>query len=261
MLSAFGWTTVALLTLVIVVAGAMNGLAGFGFALVGTMALATMVDPATAVVFMIVPILAVNLSLVRDLSGDDLRTCGRRFGPLIGAALVGTVVGMVALSSIPSSPLRVGLGVLTLGFVATTQQYVPLPEWSPGDAGAVSRTPLGMLGVGSIFGVLFGGTNVGIQLIAYLRSFDLSHGLFVGVVALVFLGLNGIRVVVAGVLGLYPSGAVLGASIAAALPAVVGVAVGKRLRATVTERARRLVVLGLLTVVGVRLVGGGLGLL
>jgi uncharacterized membrane protein YfcA len=65
--------------------------------------------------------------------------------------------------------------------------------------------------------------------------------------------------VVAGVLGLYPSSAVLVASVAAALPAVIGVAAGKRLRATASERARRLVVLGLLTVVGVRLVGGGLG--
>jgi hypothetical protein len=166
---------------------------------------------------------------------------------------------MVVLSSIPSSPLRVGLGVLTLGFVATTQQRVPLPGWSSGNAGVVSRTQLGMVGVGGISGLLFGGTNVGVQLIAYLRSFDLSHGLFVGVVALVFLGLNGIRVVVAGVLGLYPSSAVLVASVAAALPAVIGVAAGKRLRATASERSRRLVVLGLLTVVGVRLVGGGLG--
>ncbi|MDH5020311.1 sulfite exporter TauE/SafE family protein [Halobacterium rubrum] len=261
MISALGWPTLALLTLVIVIAGATNGLAGFGFALVGTMALATTIDPATAVVFMIVPILAVNLSLVGDLSGDELRTCSRRFAPLVGAALVGTVVGMIALNSIPSSPLRVGLGVLTLGFVATTQQRIPLPQWSSGNAGAVSRTRLGMVGVGSVSGLLFGGTNVGVQLIAYLRSFDLSHGLFVGVVALVFLGLNGIRVVVAGVLGLYPSSAVLGASIAAALPAVVGVAVGKRLRTIASERSRRLVVLGLLTVVGVRLVGGGLGLL
>ncbi|MEF8843158.1 MAG: sulfite exporter TauE/SafE family protein [Haloarculaceae archaeon] len=261
MISAVGWTTVALVTLVIVVAGATNGLAGFGFAVVGTMALATMIDPATAVVFMIIPILSVNLSLVSDLSGEELRTCSRRFGPLIGAALVGTVVGMAVLSSIPSSPLRVGLGVLTLGFVATTQRRLPLPEWSSGRMGTFSHTRVGMLGVGGISGLLFGGTNVGIQLIAYLRSFDLSHGLFVGVVALVFLGLNGIRIAVAGLLGLYPSPAVLVASVVAALPAVLGVAVGKRLRATASERSRRLVVLGLLTVVGIRLVGGGVGIL
>lgn len=68
MISAIGGTTVALMTVVILIAGTTNGLAGFGFALVGTMALATAIDPATAVVFMIVPIFAVNLSLVRDLS-------------------------------------------------------------------------------------------------------------------------------------------------------------------------------------------------
>lgn len=63
-----GWTTVAVAPLIIFIAGATNGLAGFGSAVVGTMALATMLEPATAVVFIIIPILAVNLSLVRDLS-------------------------------------------------------------------------------------------------------------------------------------------------------------------------------------------------
>jgi len=261
MSSTLGGPTVALLTLVIFVAGTTNGLAGFGFALVGTMALATVIDPATAVVFMIVPILAVNLSLVRDLTRQELRTCGRRFGPLIGAALVGTVLGMAVLSSVPTAPLRVGLGILTLGFVATAQRRIPLPEWSAGGAGAFARTRVGMVGVGGVSGLLFGGTNVGVQLIAYLRSFDLSHGVFVGVVALVFLGLNGIRVAVAGLLGLYPNRGLLLASAVAAVPAAVGVTVGKRLRVTTGERSRRLVVFGLLTVVGVRLVGGGLGLL
>ena len=261
MIAAIGGPTVALMTLVILVAGTMNGLAGFGFALVGTMALATVIDPATAVVFMIIPILAVNLSLVRDLTREELRTCSRRFAPLIGAALIGTVVGMAVLSSIPTAPLRVGLGLLTLGFVATAQRRIPLPEWSAGGIGAFAQTRAGMLGVGGISGLLFGGTNVGVQLIAYLRSFDLSHGLFVGVVALVFLGLNGIRVGVAGLLGLYPSQTILFASVVAAVPAAIGVAVGKRLRVTASERSRRLVVLGLLTVVGFRLVGGGLGLI
>ena len=40
---------------------------------------------------------------------------------------------------------------------------------------------------------------------------------------------------------------------------VVAVVVGKRLRGRLTERARRAVVLGLLSVVGVRLLAGGLG--
>ncbi|MFB6192115.1 MAG: TSUP family transporter [Haloarculaceae archaeon] len=246
--------------LVVLVAGAVNGVAGFGFAVVGTMALATAVDPATAVVFMILPILSVNLSLVRDLSADELRTCGRRFGPLVLAALVGTVVGMAVLDRVPEAPLRVGLGVVSLAFVASMQERVPIPGLARARDGCFVETPAAMVGVGGLSGLLFGGTNVGVQLIAYLRSCDLSHGLFVGVVAMVFLGLNAVRVAAAGALGLYPSATVAAASAVAAVPAVAGVAVGKRLRASVDERLRRAVVLGLLTVVGIRLVLGGLGL-
>lgn len=46
---------------------------------------------------------------------------------------------------------------------------------------------------------------------------------------------------------------------ASAVPAVVGVAAGKRLRSSVGERQRRTAVLVLLTVIGVRLVASGIG--
>jgi hypothetical protein len=244
----------------IVVAGAVNGLAGFGFAIVGTLALATAVDPALAVVFMILPVVAVNLSLVSELSTAQLRTCGRRFGPLIAAALIGTLVGLLVLSRLPAAPLQVGLGLVAFGFVAVTQDAVDLPGVDRAREGCFVERPAAMGGVGAVSGLLFGGTNVGVQLIAYLRSCDLPHGLFVGVVAMVFLGLNGVRVAAAGALGLYPSPAVLAASAAAAVPAVAGVAVGRRLRSRVGEATRRQVVLGLLTVIGARLTLGGLGI-
>ena len=244
---------------VVLVAGAVNGVAGFGFALVGTMALATVVEPATAVVFMIVPIFAVNLSLVGELSVSQLRTCGRRFAPLLGAALVGTVAGLAALDVLPAAPLRVGLGLVALAFVLNAQQAVPVPGLERAKDGCFVESTPAMIGVGGGSGLLFGGTNVGVQLIAYLRSCDLSHGLFVGVAAMVFLGLNGVRVVAAAALGLYPDATVFLASVGVTLPAVAGVAVGKRLRDRVGDRDRRMVVLGLLTAIGVRLVLGGLG--
>jgi uncharacterized membrane protein YfcA len=253
-------TVAAVVVAVAVVAGVVNGVAGFGFAITGTMILATLFDePATAVVFMILPILSVNLSLVSDLSATELRSCSRRFGPLVLAALVGTVLGMVALDRVPAAPLKIALGIISLLFVVSSQNVLSVPGASRATEGCFVETPLAMAGVGGISGLLFGGTNVGVQLIAYLRSCDLSHGTFVGVVALVFLGLNGIRVGAAGVLGLYPSTLVAGASVAAAVPAVAGVAVGKRLRPSIGERERRAVVLGLLTVIGGRLILGGLG--
>lgn len=251
---------VGTVVLITVVAGAINGVAGFGFAVVGTMALATILDPATAVVFMIAPILSVNISLVRDLSPAELQTCSRRFGPLIGAALVGTVIGMGILKRIPAAPLQVSLGVVALAFVASVQRLVPIPGLSRAKDGCFVETLPAMIGVGGISGLLFGGTNVGVQLIAYIRSCDLSHSVFIGVVAMVFLGLNGIRVVAATFLGLYPDLAIAAASIAAAVPAVAGVALGKQVRNSVRGTVRRGVVLGLLAVIGVRLVLSGSGI-
>lgn len=242
------------------VAGTVNGIAGFGFAVVGTMALATVLDPATAVVFMIVPILAVNLSLVSELSVSDLQSCGRRFAPLIASALVGTIVGMAVLDVLPEAPLRVGLGVISLLFVAAVQQTVQIPGLERTREGCFVETRPAMVGFGGVSGALFGGTNVGVQLVAYVRSCDLSHGLFVGVVALVFLGLNAVRVGAAGVLGLYPDLTTVGLSVAAALPAAAGVAVGSLFRDRVSKRTRRGLVLGLLTVIGVQLLVTGLGM-
>lgn len=248
----------AALALVILAAGGVNGVAGFGFAVVATMALATVIDPAAAVAFMILPIFGVNLSLARELSGPQLRTCGRRFAPLLAAALVGTVAGMALLDWLPEAPLRFGLGVVSLAFVATAQQLVPVPGLGRAKDGCFVEAPAAMVGVGGASGLLFGATNVGVQLVAYLRSCNLSHGLFVGVVALVFLGINGVRVGAAGALGLYPDAVFLGVSAAAALPAVVGVAIGSRLRDRATDSMRRGLVLGLLTVIGIRLVADGL---
>ena len=258
-MSLFSVEIVLILLAITFVAGTVNGLAGFGFAVVGTMVLATVISPALAVVVMIVPILSANLTLLSELSTEQLTSCGRRFGPLVGSALVGTVAGMALLEVIPEAPLRVGLGLITLAFVASQQEAVALPEFGAG-SGPSLETPGAMVAIGSVSGLLFGATNVGVQIVAYLRSRDLSHSLFVGVVAMVFVGINGVRVGAAGLLGLYPTLAVFGLSVLAAGPAVAGVAAGSRLRSRVRTQHRRWVVLGLLTLIGVRLLLGGLGI-
>jgi hypothetical protein len=250
---------IGLLIIISTISGMINGLAGFGFAVVGTMALATVIDPATAVVIMIIPMLAANIILVAELSAIEFWSCSRRFGPLIASTLVGTIVGMVVLDVLPDGPLRTGLGVITIGFVASQQQAVPMPSIRTEGTVTLESRPI-MIGVGAISGLLFGATNVGVQLVAYLRSMDLSHNLFVGVVALVFVGVNAMRVGAAGLLGLYPTLTIVGLSVAASIPAVGGVMLGSRLRNRVSSRLRRRVVLGLLTVIGVRLLLGGLGI-
>jgi len=241
---------------VLLVAGAVSGVAGFGFALVGTMALATVVDPSTAVVLMIVPILATNVSLLGELDAADVRSCGRRFGPYVLA----TVAGMAALESIPADPLTVALGVATLAYVGTAQRTMSVPGLAGLQARCFVERPVVMVGLGAVSGLVFGATNVGVQVVAYVRSRGLDPGLFVGVLALVFVGVNAVRVGVGAVLGLYPSVGVFALSVGLAVPAIAGVLVGRRVRPRIGERSRRLGVLGLLAVVGVRLVLGGLGI-
>lgn len=247
------------LVIVVLAAGALTGIAGFGFAMLGTMLLASLIDPSTAVVFMIIPILAVNISLIRDLSVEEIRTCGRRFAPLLITGVIGTIIGLVVLERLPPAPLKMALGLLALSFVASSQQVLEIPGLARAKEGCFVENTPAMIGLGGIFGVVFGGTNVGVQFIAYIRSCDLSHGVFIGVVAMVFLGLNGIRVLTAGVVGLYPDGTMLLFSIAAAVPAVGGVAIGRRMRSHVRTSLRRFMVLGLLVLIGIRLVLSGAG--
>ena len=254
-------TTLLLGSLVVVfVAGAVNGVAGFGFALLATATLATVVDPASAVVFVVLPILAVNLTLVAELDRTTVRRCARRFWPLVGGGLVGVVVGMLVIGAMPAASLQVGLGLLTLAVVASTQSLVAVPglEWIR--EGCVVEGTGPMAGLGLVSGVVFGATNVGVQFVAYLRSLELTHKLFVGVVAAVFLGLNGIRVALAGLLGLYPDQWFLALSMVAVVPAVVGARLGARVRPTLTDRTREVLVLGLLAAVGLWLTIGGLTL-
>ena len=240
--------------------GALNGVVGFGFALVGTMVVATIVSPATAVVLLIIPIFAVNLSLVGELDSSSLRNCTRRFWPYIGTALVGTVFGMAALNVIPDKPLRLGLGVITLLFVVTRQSVVSIPGRQTGANTCFVEAPIQMAGLGVVSGVLFGATNVGVQMVAYLKSCDLDHSVFVGVVALTFLGINGSRVIVAAGLDLYSSGTIALLSVVLAVPAIVGAMAGKRLRPMFSEHRMRQLVLLLLSVIGGRLLLAGSGM-
>lgn len=247
-----------LVTAVVFVGGFVTGVTGFGYAIFATATLASVLDPQTAVVIVIIPILAANVSLVRELDRDGLRSCASRFWPFVAAAVVGTVLGMVVLSGVSPAPLTAGLGVFTLAYVVVAQPWVTLPgeQWVAAFCLGESRTKKGLLGL--ISGVIFGGTNAGVQVIAYLESFELDHSTFVGVVAMIFLGVGTIRVWTAWFLGLYASADVVALSVLGAAPGLVGVDAGRRLRPRVSPRQREIAVYVLLSVIGATLVWNGL---
>lgn len=249
--------TLALVLGAVLFGGLVKGLVGFGYAVAGTALLATLLDPATAVVVMILPTLAANVTLLGSLSPDSMRSCARRFWPYVAAATVGTLLGMTVVARVPQSAVALGLGVLTLGYVLGKQRWVDLP----GEAWLRERcfrsgTPA-KVGLGFASGVVFGASNVAVQVVAYLDSLSLDRTLFVGVLAMVLVGISSVRVVAAWVLGLYEAGGVATLSVAAVVPGILGVAVGGRLREQLPERHVSVGVLVLLAVVGVRLLTNG----
>jgi hypothetical protein len=245
---------------VVAFGGFVTGLNGFGFAVVGTSLLAFVMDPQTAVTTMILPILAANVSLVRELDRDGFVSCVRRFWPYVGAALVGTVLGMLSLSLVPTRPLALGLGLFVLVYVALSQERVEIPGESLLRRRCFVDTGATKAALGFVSGAVFGVSNVGVQVVAYLKSLDLDRETFVGVVAMVFLGVSVVRIGTAAVLGLYDGGGLFAVSAAAAVPGLAGVAVGKRVRPAVPESSQRAATFGLLAVIGVRLTLSGAGL-
>jgi hypothetical protein len=240
--------------------GFVTGMTGFGFAVVSTALLTTVLDPASAVVVMILPVLGANLTLVRELDPDGLRSCVRRFWPFVAAATVGTVVGMAFLSRVPARPLAGALGVFVLGFVAVSQRAVAVPGRSWLERRCFVGSVPAKTGLGLVSGLVFGATNVGVQVVAYLRSLDLDRSTFVGVVAMVFLGISSVRVVAAVALGLFSGTGPLALSAVAVVPGLLGVAAGTRLRRHVPGSVQQAATFALLVVIGVRLTVRGAGL-
>jgi len=121
---------------------------------------------------MIFPILAVNLALVRDLTTQELRTCGQQFAPADprGAGRHGRRPGgPPACPGRPQSRAQARLA----GVRRKRQDVVTIPGLTGEGGGCFVESPLAMVGVGGVSGLLFSGTNVSVQLIAYLRSCDL----------------------------------------------------------------------------------------
>jgi len=252
--------TLALVLAVVFVGGAVKGLAGFGYAVVSTAVLATVLDPATAVVVMILPTLGANVYLLGELDRADLRPCIGRFWPFVAAAMVGTAVGMLALRSVPTRYVALGLGVLTLAYVALKQPYVDLPGVDAATDRCFRPDARWKVALGLAAGLVFGASNIAVQVVAYLDSLELDHELFVGVLALILVGISALRVGLAGWLGLYDAAGTALLSVLAVLPGLAGVRAGGAVRPRVPERVQVAGVVVLLAVIGGRLTAAGLGL-
>lgn len=254
---------VGLVFAIVFVGGLVKGTAGFGYAIVSTAVLAALISPAVAVVVMILPTLVANVRLLGELNRAELTRCVARFWPYVLAAAVGTLAGMALLGRIPRPVLALLLGVFTLGYVAVTQNRFRLPGEAWVRARCFRPGTSAKVALGLVSGVVFGASNVAVQVVAYLDSLDLDRSTFVGVLAMILVGISALRLAAAWQLGLFGAGetdslALVVLSGAAAVPGLLGVTVGQRLRRRLDERHVTVGALTLLVLIGVKLTADGI---
>ena len=250
----------ALIGIILFIGGLVTGVTGFGYALISTTTLAVVLDPQTAVILMIIPVIVANLNLIGELDRTGIRQCVRRFQWFIVLATVGTLVGMLLLRQIPTRPFMFVLGIITIAHVAFSQEFVSVLDTDQ-FAASIRPTQWVNLGIGFVGGVIFGGSNVGVPIVAFLDSLDLDRSIFIGVVALIFLGISIVRVGVAWLLSLYGPNSVLWLSVVVAGPGLLGVVGGRRLREHLPAGYVERLVQLLLLLIGIRLILASVGLL
>ena len=217
-----GTSTVLLFLAVAIVAGAIKGVAGFGYALVATPVFASLIPNDTvAVVVLAIPPWMINVFQVGETNtGLDYV---RREWALITLSVVGAVVGVFFLATFRKGPLIPFLiAVLLLGYVLfqVVRRFVVVEE---------AHNPFALGSVGLLEGFLLAATNLGPLLPAYLHTFERDRERYVGGLSMVLGAVFTVRIAQMAWVGLLtPYRLWLGCAIA--VVTVVGLLAGTYLR-------------------------------
>lgn len=144
-LAALPPLTLAWVTAVMLLAGFVHGVIGFGFPIVATPLLALVVDLKVAIVVSLVPTLA--MTLVNAFRGGLLRESIGRFWFLPLCLLVGAYVGTRILIVAPSEPFLLVLAGLVLAFLNMERlghTEVPVVKRHPTASAVVSGVVAGV---------------------------------------------------------------------------------------------------------------------
>lgn len=231
--------------IVLLMGGLIKGTIGLGMPVFVISVLGGFLDPRTVIALLLVPVVASNLW--QGFSTGRPQRALKRFWPLIAAFGVGTYAGTRLLVSVPTQALLLLLGLVVLGFCATSWLK---PRWSL----AAHLEPWVGPSVGTFAGVLNGVSMVnGPPLVMYLMALHLDRESFIGSYGLI--AVCGSLPLAASLIGL---GVVrppqLVWSTAALLPVFAGLLLGKRLRRHIDQARFRRVLLFALALLGANLI-------
>ena len=208
---------------VILFSGLVHGTLGLGFPMVATPLLATMMDVRSAILITLLPTMAVNIASIATSSESRANT--RRFLPLIGWALGGSIIGAILLATTDPAPYRALLAMLILLYLWNGIRIPRQP--------LVDHPLLAMAGFGIAAGLSAGTTNVMVAiLIIYFLSLQTPREAMVPALNACFLVGKLSQIVVLAIAGLVGIGLVLETA-PLALAAVAALAVGRRLQARI----------------------------
>jgi len=238
-LLAIIWCVFSLLS-----AGLVKGILGIAMPLVAVPLLSQAIPVPTAVVLLVMPIVITNGW--QAFAGGYFRETVRRFWPAFGTLFIGTIIGTRALVNIDPDGLLLLVGVMVIAFVLIQFAHPQMTISSR------YERPLG-LGFGFLSGVLGGVSSLfGPPMVMYMVSLRLKKDFFVGAIGTIYFW-----VAVWWLGSLIAFGAVaqrgLLISTAAAIPVLLGMFIGNRIRDRVSEELFRKIVLGVLLASGASL--------
>lgn len=237
----------------VILGGLAKGLNGFGYALISTSILATVLPAQEAVALMIIPLILANLELTAKLTLRELGECFHRFRSYIISAFVGVIAGMALIDHIPALMVKKAVGMLALVFVSSRMSMVS-KLFSKLKNFCVENPRIEPL-LGLFSGFVFGSSNVGVPVVAYFEEIQLTREKFLSVMALTILGASVIRLGLASYLGLFSGVNSLFLSTMLGVAGLLAVKTGDIIGRKTSDRITQYFSLILLTAIGFRLLG------
>lgn len=239
------WPVVVVVIAAFLAAGTVKGVLGVGLPMIAVPLIASVTSPAQAIALASVPILVSNAW--QAFHGGHTKDCVRRFWPMLAGVVVGALIGVQVLATFDQRIVSGILGIVLVAFTAL--QAMPRSLTLDARRERWVGPPLGLVG-----GVLGGMSSLfGPLLILYLVALRLPKDVFVAAVALLFLTGS-----LPLFLGLVAHGILsprqIAFSVLAALPVIVGLVIGRRLRHHVPQALFEKALFVVLIVIGLNLV-------
>ena len=241
--------TIAIVSGAFLLAGIVKGVVGFGMPTIAVAILTASIGLAPAIALMTLPTIVTNVW--QAVVGGAFVRIVRRFWPMLATACVGIWFGVSILASVDPTWLAALLGLVLCAYAVLGTMKVNLPP--PGDRERWLSPVLG-----GINGLLSGmtGTFV-VPSMLYFQALALPRDMLVqtmGVLFTVSMAAIALSMAQAGLIStdisLISAGAVL--------PALAGMAVGRRLRQRMSDLLFRRVMYAALFLLGLFLISGPL---